>query len=161
MTADEPTSETDEPDNEPPAEKPNDVKAMEAALRKANREAAEARKKLKELEDKDKPEVERLSRRVSELESELSATTGRLMRAEVAIDKGLTKTQARRLVGDTEEELTADADDLLASFKPSDDGSSTPAPSKPTEALKGGVDPTDDTPQVNIREVVDAIPRGL
>lgn len=35
---------------------------------------------------------------------------------EVALDKGLTKTQAKRLVGKTREELEADADELLAEW---------------------------------------------
>lgn len=35
---------------------------------------------------------------------------------EVALDKGLSKTQAKRLVGKTREELEADADELLASW---------------------------------------------
>ncbi len=38
------------------------------------------------------------------------------LRLEVALEKGLSKTQAKRLVGTTEEELMADADELLASF---------------------------------------------
>lgn len=39
-----------------------------------------------------------------------------VLRYEVALEKGLTKKQAKRLVGNTKEELEADADDLLEEF---------------------------------------------
>lgn len=38
------------------------------------------------------------------------------LRLKVALDKGLTAVQARRLLGNTEEELAADADELVKSF---------------------------------------------
>jgi hypothetical protein len=72
------------------------------------------------------------------------------MRAEVATSKGLTAAQARRLQGSTVEELEADADDLLTSFKPADkDGDADTAKggsSKPKEALRGGASNEGDEP---------------
>lgn len=47
---------------------------------------------------------------------------GELLRLRVAMRKGLTETQAKRLIGNTEEELEDDADDLLATFKPKGEG---------------------------------------
>lgn len=157
--ADEPTApEKDAP--EPERGKPdNDVAELKAALRKANKEAETNRLKLKELEDKDKSESEKLTTRVAELESQLTKSQGEVQRLSVALDKGLTKTQARRLVGESEEDLIADADDLLASFQSAGD-ETKPAPAKPTADLKGGGDPTGDE-AVNVRDVVSSIPRGF
>lgn len=55
-----------------------------------------------------------LEERVAEIERTAKASEERAMRAEVANAKGLTPTQAKRLVGSTREELEADAAELLA-----------------------------------------------
>ena len=130
--------------------------------RKARREAEKQLKavndRLKELEDKDKSESERLASRVAELEKELSTERGRATRLEVALDKGLSKTQARRLVGETEEDLVADADDLLASFK-TDDPKAPPG-QRPKEDLKTGATPAPGEPtKEDIRKAIETIPR--
>lgn len=54
-----------------------------------------------------------LEDRVAEIERQARESETRAMRAEVANAKGLTPTQAKRLVGATREELEADADELL------------------------------------------------
>lgn len=55
-----------------------------------------------------------LEERVAEIERQANDSKRRAEVAEVANAKGLTPTQARRLVGETREELEADADVLLA-----------------------------------------------
>jgi len=55
-----------------------------------------------------------LEERVAQIERTAREASERAMRAEVANAKGLTPTQAKRLVGSTREELEADADELLA-----------------------------------------------
>lgn len=55
-----------------------------------------------------------LEERVAEIERAARESELRAMRAEVANAKGLTPTQAKRLVGSTREELEADAAELLA-----------------------------------------------
>ena len=55
-----------------------------------------------------------LEDRVADIEREAKESEARALRAEVANLKGLTPSQAKRLVGSTREELEADADDLLA-----------------------------------------------
>lgn len=64
-----------------------------------------------------------LEDRVAEIEQAASSAARRAEVAEVANEKGLTPSQAKRLVGSTREELLADADELLkdiaASKKPS------------------------------------------
>ena len=58
-------------------------------------------------------ESKTLEDRVAEIERTAKAAEERALRAEVANDKGLTPSQAKRLIGSTREELEADADDLL------------------------------------------------
>lgn len=54
-----------------------------------------------------------LEDRVADMERRSTESEVRALRAEVANAKGLTPTQAKRLVGSTREELEADADELL------------------------------------------------
>lgn len=54
-----------------------------------------------------------LEERVAGLEAAANASEQRALRAEIANAKGLTPTQAKRLVGETREQLEADADELL------------------------------------------------
>lgn len=132
-----PPTPPEPPDPEP---KPDDVDAMKSALKKANNEAAAARAKLKELEDANKTEAEKLSDRASTAEQRASEAEARLLKLEIGAAKGLTAKQAARLVGTTTEELEADADELLATFAPAN-GEQKPPPapgSKPKENLKPG-----------------------
>lgn len=126
------------------------------ARRDAERQLKETADRLKVLEDKDKSDSDRLTEKVTQLEKDLATATARADRFEVALDKGLDMTRAKRLTGTTRDELEADAEELKGWTA----GESAPPPGKPTEDLKGGTDPTSD-PDVDIRQVVDAIPRGV
>ena len=95
------------------AELPKEVKD---ALKKANKEAETLRLKLKDYEDRDKTDLQKLQEERDSLLAERNSLTLEQMRREVAEEKGLTTAQARRLVGSTREELEADADDVLAAF---------------------------------------------
>lgn len=100
-------------------------KAREQEARaKANAEAAT---KLQQFEDRDKTEAQRLTERAEAAEKRAAEIEGRALRLEVAAEKGLTPAQAKRLVGETREDLEADADDLLATFKPAADESVVPS----------------------------------
>ncbi len=95
-------------------------------LEKANREAANYRSKVRELEplasrareleDAGRSDTEKLTARAEMAERELQATRMQATRLEVAFEKGLTPAQAKRLVGSTREELEADADEVLRDF---------------------------------------------
>lgn len=152
-----------------PTDEPFDEERAKAKIAKANSEAAGLRKRLKELEEKSarldqieeagKTETEKLNAQVAQLTQELSQAQTERLRLEVATSKGLTAAQAKRLVGATQEELEADADELLSTFKPAETPT-PPAPGKPTEALGGGGDPTQE-PEPDIRKIVADIPRGF
>lgn len=89
-------------------------KELEARLKELEPMAAEAQK----LKDAKKSEAEKLTEKLTAAERRAAEAEQRLLRAEVAAEKGLTAAQAKRLVGSSKEELEADADDLLASFGP-------------------------------------------
>lgn len=164
----------DEPNPEPnPDPKPADddklgdggKKALDAerkARRDAEKKASDLEARLKELEDKDKSEGERLAARLAQAEKDKADAESRALRLEVAAAKGLTPTQARRLVGTTIEELEADADELLSSFKPSDGPPPNGAPArKPTENLRGGGDPTEEVPETDPAKLAALVPRDF
>lgn len=69
--------------------------------------------KFDEIEQASRSDIEKASERAAAAERERDDARGRLDRLEVALEKGLTPSQAKRLVGSTREELEADADELL------------------------------------------------
>lgn len=89
-----------------------------------------------------KTDLEQLTERLGKHEEDLAAEKVERWRAEVRADKGLTAAQAARLVGSTKEELTADADALLALFPAADlSKPRTPAPD-PSQGSKGNPPPS-------------------
>lgn len=98
-------------------------KALDAERRNA-RQAAKERDalaaRLQEFEDRDKTEAQKLADRADAAEKRAAELETRALRLEVASEKGLTTAQAKRLVGSTREELEADADELLETFKPAE-----------------------------------------
>lgn len=154
VTGDEPTEPTVDPDS-------GAKKALDAerkARREAERQLKQMADRLKEIEDKDKSDTDKLREQVEQLKSEAQQNATKAMRAEIAAEKGLTPAQAKRLVGASREELEADADEILEAFPT---GGVKPPPSEqPRPDLRGGTDPTEGT-DVDIRAVVDSIPRGI
>lgn len=145
--ADEETPETPEtpatgtPAEPPAPAEPEDTAAIKAALKKANKEAETTRLKLKEYEDRDKTETQKLAEDRDGHKIRADSAEGKLARLEIALEKGLTPSQAKRLVGSTREELEADADELIADL-----GGKKKAPvtGKPTERLRAGGDPDEE-----------------
>lgn len=80
---------------------------------KANAAAA---KKLAEIEEASKSEADKAAERLTAAEKRAADAEVQVLRLQVAGEKGLTPSQAKRLVGSTREELEADADELLATF---------------------------------------------
>ena len=87
-----------------------------------------------------KTDMERLTERLSQHETELASERSARYRAEVAASKGLTAQQAARLQGATREELDADADALLALFPAAPAGPRNPAPD-PSQGSRGAQPP--------------------
>jgi hypothetical protein len=124
------------------------------ARRAAEKRLAELEAKVKETEDAEKSELQRLQDKVDELTKRAEAAEAKAHRYEVAAEKGLTPAQARRLVGATKEELEADADAMVEELglkkpeeeKPADEETEeeTPFGARPKENLKGGASNEED-----------------
>lgn len=113
--ADDTTTTVDEDaetatDEQRTGEVPAEVKR---ALNKANREAEKLRLRLKEFEDRDKTEQQKLAESHAAAEKRAVDAEMGLARYRVAVAKQLPAELVDRLRGSTEEELAADADHLL------------------------------------------------
>lgn len=153
-----PTTTDPAPDPEPKNAEdtlPDEVKAVlkkerEAAkaATKAQRDAAaqlkEMQARLQEFENRDLTEQERTAKRLQQLEAELNETRTAAQQREleatrfrVAAQMGVPSDLVGRLQGTTEEELTADAAQLLSLIKTTtrapdfDAGARTPPPAQP------------------------------
>jgi hypothetical protein len=118
--------------------------------------------RLDELEAASKSDVEKATERAAEAERKATEAESRALRLEVANAKGLSTGQAKRLTGTTREELEADADELLDTFKaPTPEEPKPAAPgSTPKETLRPGAAPTEPAPtKDDIRKAIAEIPR--
>jgi hypothetical protein len=111
----------------------------DAEKAKADREALA--QKVQQHEDATKSDTQKLEEKATSAEQRASKAEQEAARLRVALKKGLTETQAKRLVGESEEELENDAEELLASFKSDDDGSQG-SQRRPRERLRPGAAPS-------------------
>lgn len=174
----EPVVDEPEEDSQEETEKPEpgksdtfDADRAKAKIAKANQEAANLRKRLKELEplalkakeleDANKSETEKLSEdrdghkgRADKAESSLRKITVALDAAPEGASLAQVRAVAKRLSGDTDEELAADAEELFellgAAAKPK-------VPGKPKENLKGGNDPDEPVEETDPRKLAELI----
>lgn len=116
-TVTEPTSPVQQPETGKNAE--DRIKDMEAALKKANSEAAKYRKAAEAAEQEKKvkdeaelSETEKLRKKAAELEAELKSTQIAMLQRDAATKHNLPPELASRLKGETLEELEADAKTL-------------------------------------------------
>jgi hypothetical protein len=100
-----------------PAEEPRTFD--EAYVKKLRDEAAEQRTKtkaleakVKEFEDRDKSETERLTERLQGAETRAETAEAKVLRFEIAADRGLELKAAEFLSGSNREEIEAKADEL-------------------------------------------------
>lgn len=166
--AEEPTPDPDAPDDKPDETSELDkaraeVEKWKALARKNESQAksnADAAKRLSEIEDSQKSEVEKAAAKVAEAETRAAEAEAKALRLEIAAEKGLDGKHLRYLTGATREELEANAAQLLEDFGSTDEPGDKPTPpSKPSEDLRGGGDPSA-APHPDIRKIVDDIPRG-
>lgn len=124
-----------------------DLKASEAEV------IAERNELQAKVDDKNAPdaqvEIGKATKRAEDAEAKAKAETLRADRLEVSIEKGLTPAQAKRIVGDTKEELEADADELLkdwvtpvAKGEDDDEDGEDDGTGRQTPRLVNGSDPT-------------------
>jgi len=117
--------------DDPKDDEPFDADKAREKIKKVNSEAAALRKRTKAAEQKAQENADK-GERVTALEAEN-------LRLRVGLKHGLPDTLIERLKGDSEEELLADAEKLLALF---DTGKGKPPSQQPKQHLRGGGDPT-------------------
>ena len=101
------------------------VKKLRAEAAKYRTEAQEAKAKAQEYEDAQKSELERAQDKLQQIESAKAEAEAKLLRYEVATEKGIQGNLMDLLVGSTKEELEAKADLILENVKPSDSPKAT------------------------------------
>ena len=158
-TAEVAATDTDAPDA---AEKVDDWETKYKEMQKHAREwekrakdAAPAVKKLSEIEEANKTELEKVQAALAAAEKRASETETAALRSQVALAKGLTPTQAKRLVGSTLEELEADAEELLTDLR---NIAPKAAPSSDGQGKQG--EPVGQTKQITSRDELQKMSRA-
>lgn len=121
---------------------------------KANAEAA---KRLKELEDANKSDLDKLTERATSAEQKAAAAELKALRFEVAAEKGVPTNLMRFLTGDSREDLEAAADELMAAVKPDTGEGDTGG--RPKEALRSGAAPAAEPETNDPRKLAESISR--
>lgn len=101
------------------AEYVKNLRAQAAKYRTEAKANADAAARLAALEESQKTETQRLMDERDALKTERDTVRAEALRARVALTKGLSAEIADRLRGDSEDELSEDADRLLALLQPS------------------------------------------
>jgi hypothetical protein len=147
--------------------------AMKRERNTARKELAAVKAKLKEFEDQGKSETQRLQEahesaaaRAAKAEERHRALTVALDRAPEHATLAMVRAVAKRVRGETDEDLEADADELFEMFAPAppkDDKKSDKADRKvagrPRERLRGGGDPDDEPEEDDPRKLAQLIRR--
>lgn len=163
----QPTTETVQlPDDHPLVKT---LAAQKEQLRQIKEQAridAEKARQFDQIQEANKTEIEKAQARADAAEAELTTSRIEAIRASIALEKKLTPSQAKRLVGTTREELEADADDLLADLNnttpvtpaaPSPDGQGNQG--DPVGAVKQ-IQSQDDLARMSPEEIVKAKEEG-
>lgn len=145
------------------------IEAMKRERNAARKQLADLQAELKKYTDRDKTDTERLTEAAEDAKSRAAKAETEFRKLTTAMERapeGATLTQiravAKRLSGDTEDEMEADADELFGLFAPksTSDDTKRPAPSgKPTPSLKGGGDPDEEPEEMDPRKLADLIGR--
>lgn len=164
-----------DPKEDPPADKDWQAEAdkWKALARKHETQAktnADAARKLSELEDADKTEIQRATDKATQAEQRATAAEARLTRMEVALDKApdgmpLAKVRklAGRLTGENRDELEADAEELFADFTPDKgddpDDAGDNGRRRPRERLRSGAAPDAEPEETDPEKLAAQVPR--
>lgn len=135
------------------------IQNVRADLDKTKTTNAELAKQVKAQEDATKTDSEKLTERVTGAETRAEKAEREAARLRVALDKGLTLAQAKRLVGDTEDELAKDADELLATFKGGDNNEPSGSRRGPQERLRSGAAPSAEPEETDPSKLAAKVPR--
>lgn len=156
--ADQPGPETDTTDWKAEATKWRKLSRQNEATAKQRADA------LKKYEDANKSEAERLQEAVSSHQSRAEKAEAALKRREIAEQAAPEHASAKqiaqvakRMAGDDDDALEADARELFEWIAPAPTASKTP--SRPKERLRGGAEPDEAPDETDPRKLAAAIPR--
>lgn len=134
--------------------------------------STELQKTVDEVNSKNLTEAQKLEKEKKDLEDKLNARDTadeklKVSRLELALEHGLTKAEAKRLVGSTEEELKADAITLLEEQgrykdgKPVEqtDDTNTGGRRTPAGRVRNPLNPGGDEGGVSVKGLLEALPR--
>jgi hypothetical protein len=140
-------------------------KALDAERKRAReleKQLKELQKFKQEIESANLTEMEKLQNQLKEASEFRSKAERELALKNVAIEKGLPKELVARLRGDTEEELLADADELLTLFAPSqEDYQRVAVEARAPRELTGGSRPDQGPPTEDARAVAAKILKNI
>jgi len=151
-----------------------DIREQRRAAREARdkykSELEDARAKLKQFTDKDKTESQRLQEAADEYKTRAERAEAVHKRREIAEELApehatiaQIKAVAKRLSGESDDELEADAKELFALIAPAPTGDKPPKtqqPGKPKASLRGGGDPESGDDETDPRKLAALIPRN-
>jgi membrane protein involved in colicin uptake len=100
-------------------QKGEDTTALKRALEAERKARGQAEKRAKQFEDAQKSEAEKVAERAATAEKAATASEQKYLRLKIGTSKGLPADLAERLRGESEDEMTADADQLIAGLKAS------------------------------------------
>lgn len=166
----DPDDEPDRSSTEAPATDDRDWKAEAEKWKKLSRQnektASERAAALKKYEDANKSEAERLQEAVASHQTRAERAEAALKRREIAEDRApehatvaQIKAVAKRLAGESDDDLASDADELFALLAPAPAPATPKTPSRPKERLRGGAEPDEDPEETDPRKLAAQIPR--
>ena len=133
--------------------------------RKHERQAKETSGRLKKYEDQNKTEAQRLQEAAQESRTRAERAEANLRRREIAEERApehatlaQIKAVAKRLAGESDEDMEADADELFSLLAPEPPKPRTP--SRPKERLRGGGEPDEEPEESDPRKLADLIRRN-
>ena len=137
--------------------------ALRRERKQARDEAAQLKAKLKEYEDADKSESQRLQDQLAEHQQRASTAEQALRRREIAEAQApehatvsQIKAVAKRLSGDDDDALEADAGELYELIAPAP---TSKTPQRPQERLRGGGDPEEPPEETDPAKLAALVPR--
>lgn len=136
-----------------------DTTGLKKALQATRKERDELAKQMRDAELAKLPELERAQTTARELTDENVKLKTENMRMKVALDLGLSWTLAKRLTGDTEDDMRADGAELLKQFK-GDDGKSTKDDPKNKVKTTNDAKKTGSTGGPGMNEILRALRKG-
>lgn len=142
------------------------IDRMKRERNAARKALNDANKKIKEYADKDKSESQRLSEAADEAKSRASKSEQGYLKLQTAMERApegaslkQIKAVAKRLSGEDQDELDADADELFALLAPSTSERAKAPAGRPKERLRGGGDPDEEPEEMDPRKLADLIGR--